>query len=81
MPTVLRVEGFRISILLPPREHGPAHVHVERGDGLVTVGLDPVTIITVIGTSRQDVRRAVRLVEGHRAELLTAGRTYHGEDA
>jgi hypothetical protein len=28
MPTVLRVDGFRIVIFASQREHGPAHVHV-----------------------------------------------------
>jgi hypothetical protein len=35
MPTVLVQGGFKVRILLPPREHGPAHVHVHKAGGLV----------------------------------------------
>jgi hypothetical protein len=30
MPTVLHVGGFQVRIFLPPREHGPARVHVRK---------------------------------------------------
>ena len=30
MPIVFRLDGFEVVILLPPREHGPAHVHVTK---------------------------------------------------
>lgn len=37
VPTVLRVDGFRVVIYLPPREHDPPHVHVWKGDGEVVI--------------------------------------------
>jgi hypothetical protein len=79
MPTVLRVDGCRVSVLLPPREHGPAHVHVKRGGGKVVVELHTLRIRKIQGDiSDADVRRAVRIVEYHMDTLLQEWRKYHG---
>ncbi|MHB1096100.1 MAG: DUF4160 domain-containing protein [Gemmatimonadaceae bacterium] len=78
MPTVLRREGFRITILLPPREHGPAHVHVSRAGSEVVITLNPVTVRSVDRMRTTDILRAVALVEEHQALLLTAWRKWHG---
>lgn len=78
MPTVLRHDGFRISVLLPPREHGPPHVHVCKAGAEVVIDLDPLRIRTVDQMRNADVFRAVTLVEAHRDALLTAWRKWHG---
>jgi hypothetical protein len=84
MPTVLIVDGFVFRILLPPREHGPPHVHVTRSGGeaviLLPTAQQPVGIREVAGLRRADVVRAARLVEAHAQTLLTAWRRYHGDD-
>ena len=77
MPTVLRCQGFRITILLPPREHGPAHVHVSRAESEVVITLNPVTVRSVDRMRTTDILRAVELVEEHQALLLTAWRKWH----
>ncbi|MGQ0767160.1 MAG: DUF4160 domain-containing protein [Gemmatimonadota bacterium] len=82
MPTVLQVDGFRVRILLPPREHPPPHVHVVRGGGEVVILLPraegPVAVRTVYRMRAVDVIAAVRLVEAHLAQLQAAWRQYHG---
>lgn len=83
MPTIVAEGGLRVLILNPPREHGPAHVHVLKGrnggDGEVLVNLgqpdEPggpwqlISLREVRGMTPNDVVRAVRLVEA-RLELL-----------
>jgi Domain of unknown function (DUF4160) len=82
VPTVLQVQGFRVRILLPPREHPPPHVHVAKGDGEVVILLPGpegvVAIRTVYHMRTADVVAAVRLVEAHVEQLQAAWRKYHG---
>lgn len=83
MPTVLVVAGFRIRILLPPREHPPPHVHVSRGGAEVVLmlpdGRAGVVVRTVYRMRDVDVIAAVRLVEANADLLLRAWRTHHGD--
>ncbi len=83
MPTVLVAAGFRVRILLPPREHPPPHVHVTRGGAEVVLllphGRAGVVVRTVYRMRDADVIAAVRLVESNAALLLHAWRTYHGD--
>ena len=78
MPTVLRVDGFRVIVFLPPREHPPAHVHVQNADGEAVIGLDPVMVREAAGMSNADIVRAVRIVQAHRQQLMTEWRKHHG---
>ena len=82
MPTVLVQGGFKVRILLPPREHGPAHVHVHKAGGLVVIDLPTegrgVRIRTVSRMRVPDVIGAVRLVEANGAMLLGEWRRHHG---
>ena len=79
MPTVLRADGYRIIIFLPPREHGPPHVHVRKAGGEMIVELDPVMVVEH-NMTRTDGRGAVRLVEAHAGQLLEEWRRIHGQD-
>ena len=82
MPTVLRVDGFAVMIFLPDREHGPAHVHVFRGEGEVVIFLnedgEAVTIRDSQRMSPRDAWRALQIVEDHATELRHQWRKYHG---
>lgn len=78
MPTVLRVDGFRLVILLPPREHGPAHVHVYKAGGVVAIELVTLTVRDVRDLSNRDVRAAVAVVAAHQEFLSGEWRRYHG---
>jgi hypothetical protein len=79
LPTVLEANGFWIIVLLPPREHGPAHVHVTKAGFEVVITLDPVRVRSVDGMRSTDVVRAVALVEDHRQFLLNEWRKRRGE--
>ena len=82
MPTVLSAGGFQVRILLPPREHGPAHVHVYKAGALVVIDLpvegERVRIRSIKGTRTRDVVAAIRLVEANVAMLIQEWRRYHG---
>lgn len=82
LPTVLREGRFRVVIFLPPREHGPPHVHVRTADGevimeLATVGRNQI-IRSVAGMRTADVTAAFWLVEDHSSFLLAQWRSLHG---
>jgi hypothetical protein len=83
MPTVIDRDGFKVRVLGPPREHPPAHVHVERGrEALVVMrlGIDggPPKIWQVYKMRNQDVIRAFRLVEENHELLLAEWEKIHG---
>ena len=82
MPTVLTVDGYQVRIRLPPREHGPPHVHVRKAGMLVVINLpegdQPPTIRRVRGGHTADVTAAFRLVEANVEMLLNEWRRYHG---
>jgi hypothetical protein len=84
MPTVLRSGRFVVKVYGPPREHPPAHVHVEVGrDGIVVIRLslgdDPVAVWrTLGGLTERDVTEAVRIVEAHEDTIRAAWERIHG---
>ena len=82
MPTVLRERGFRVVIFLPPREHAPPHVHVQKLSGEVVIELAdgdrPQTIRNVVGLRTREITAAFWLVEEHSEHLMASWRKYHG---
>jgi hypothetical protein len=82
VPVVLRAGSFRIVIYLPPREHGPPHVHVDADDGEIVVelarGVEPARIRRVRGLSTSDAMAGFRVVESNLEFLRTCWRKYHG---
>lgn len=82
VPTVLNTDGFRVRIVLPPREHGPAHVHVRKAGGVVVIDLrdgeQPIRIRTIRKMRNTDVVAAFRLVERSVDMRLEQWRKYHG---
>lgn len=83
MPTVLRLNGFAVKILLPPREHGPPHVHVFKGGTEVVIEIgergELCRLREVHGMPNADVIRAFRLVEAHADALLEKWRGFHAK--
>ncbi len=77
MPTVLLIDGFAVSIRLPPREHGPPHVHVWKGGQHVVISLGDAhqgpALRDVPGMNKLDVARALRIVESHQEFLCSHG--------
>jgi len=82
VPTVLKDGGFHLRILLPPREHGPAHVHVRKAGAVVVIDLPDANQSLGIRKIRRmretDVMAAFRLVEANVELLLEHWRRYHG---
>lgn len=83
MPTIFEVDGFKLKILAPPREHGPPHTAVVKRDAVVEIWLGPApahcSIKKVDRMARNDVRKAMRLVKAHHTRLLVAWRRIHGK--
>ena len=81
VPIVLRVNGFVVRIFLPPREHGPAHVHVSKQGGSLIVILgspsEGASIRNIHGMRTSDVLAAMRIIEDHIEELREQWRKYH----
>lgn len=79
MVTVHRAHGLRFVIFTD--DHGPAHVHVF-GDGEAKIDLlgaaGSPELVSTIGLSKADLRRAMRVVTDRRDELLAKWRTIHG---
>lgn len=82
MPTVLRVNGFRVLILFPPREHPPPHVHVVRDEGVAVIRLESSSetqrTIRIDGMSAADRRKAEQIVKQHTTLLMDEWRRIHG---
>jgi hypothetical protein len=71
MVTVYREGGFRVVIYR--NDHEPAHVHVIK-DGEIIVNLigadGQPELREAYGTTRADIRKAMRIVAGQRGHLL-----------
>jgi len=82
VPTVLNVAGFQVRILVPPREHGPAHVHVWKAGTVLVINLPGgdqlLSLRNVRGMRTADIVAAFRLVEANVGMLLQQWRKYHG---
>ena len=81
MPTVLRINGFAVKIFLPPREHGPPHVHVLNAGGEVIVELglrgNGCLLKEAYGMNSRDIVRAFRIVEEYSDALFERWNKYH----
>lgn len=82
MPTVLRINGFRVVIFLPPREHAPPHVHVQHATEEAVIALAhggrAQLLVSVTGLRDADVARAFWIVESHAEYLLDRWTEFHG---
>ena len=79
MVTVYRALGLRIVVFVD--DHEPAHVHVF-GDGEAKINLwgaeGAPELISAVGMTRADLRRAMRIVRERQAELLERWSEIHG---
>jgi hypothetical protein len=79
MVAVYRAHGLRFVVFVD--DHEPAHVHVF-GDGEAKINLAGASgepeLVFVIGMSRTDVRRAMRIVMEQQAFLLERWSEIHG---
>jgi len=76
LPTILRIDGWRIVVY--PNDHPPAHVHVIGPGWVVVVNLLGPEVREAIGCAEPDARRVLRLVDQHQGALMEAWQRYHG---
>ena len=71
MTTVLRTSGFRFFFYSEEGSEA-AHIHVEHGDGVAKICLDPVRIAESHGFRTHQLNRIRLLVIEHRLTFLEA---------
>jgi hypothetical protein len=76
MPTVLRINGWRVVVYL--NDHPPAHVHVLGPGWMVVIDVIRLDAREVIGCEERDARQVLRVIAEHQAALLEAWRRMHG---
>lgn len=85
MPVILRSRGFEVRIYLPPREHGPAHVHVRKGQTEVIIYLadgERTQEVRRISDMRpSDLAKTMNLVAANADYLLQMWKRLHDEAA
>jgi hypothetical protein len=77
-PTLLREDGFHVKMYFPPREHGPAHVHVEKAGDEAVIMLADCSVREVYGLRAADVAAAVAIVEAWQDFLTDTWEAIHG---
>ena len=79
MPTVLRQDGYEIRIYI--NDHTPSHVHVIKADvaAIINLGDENVTpkIDENFGLKKNDLKKALRIVENNQNFLLEQWRQIH----
>jgi uncharacterized protein DUF4160 len=79
-PVVLRKQGFTFLMWFPPKEHGPAYVHVEKGGARASIWLADAAVRSA-GTMRAaDLGRAQAIVASRREWLMGIWRRFHEKD-
>jgi hypothetical protein len=76
VPTVLRVGGVRVVVY--PNDHPPAHVHVLGPGWVAVINLVGPKVRELINCNESEARWALRLVVGHRSQLMDAWKRFHG---
>lgn len=77
MPTVLRVDGFRLYFYShEPNE--PPHVHVDKGSATAKVWLHDTAIARSAGFSAQELGKIQRLVRDEQSSLKEAWNAFFG---
>jgi hypothetical protein len=77
MPTVLRIQGYRIGFFSADGDE-PPHVHITKDTRTAKFWLSPIQLATNVGFSRQKLNDIVHLLEQHQNELLNAWHEYFG---
>ncbi len=80
MPTVLSQDGF--DVMIYTKDHLPAHVHVWKAGGEVVIDLGGDVVAPSIREHKrmrkENVRKAVGIVEENQMVLLIQWREIHG---
>jgi len=77
LPTVLRVQGFRVYFWShEPNE--PPHVHLDKAGSSAKIWLEPVSLASSAGFPAHDLSIIIGLVRAHQRELLEAWHEFFG---
>ena len=78
MPTILVIFGLRFYFY--EDEHLPIHLHLENGDGLAKIELEPeIRLVENKGIKPKDIKRAMSIVEQYKEEFIEKWKEFHGE--
>lgn len=69
MPTVLRVEAYRL-FFFSLEGNEPPHIHVEKAEAYAKFWLEPVTLARSRGFRSRDLGKVHGIIEKHRDLLL-----------
>jgi hypothetical protein len=75
MPKVLDFEGFRFFFFSDERQE-PAHVHVEKGEGVAKLWLQPVRIAYTHQLTPAQIRRIREVTFEHQAAFVERWNEY-----
>ena len=76
MPTILVIFGLRFYFYAD--EHLPIHVHLENGDGLAKIELEPeIKLVENKGIKPKDIKRAMSIVEQYKEKLEQIKESLH----
>ncbi|MBQ4344579.1 MAG: DUF4160 domain-containing protein [Muribaculaceae bacterium] len=76
MPTIFELFGLRFFFFSD--EHAPIHVHVVKGEDNAKIAIEPeITLIYNHGLKAQDVKRALKLAEMYKEEIIETWNKYH----
>ena len=77
MPTVLRIQGYRVGFFSADGDE-PPHVHVSRDDRTAKFWLDPVQLAANVGYRGHELNEIAGLLEANQQRLIEAWHEYFG---
>ncbi|MFA7492032.1 MAG: DUF4160 domain-containing protein [Proteiniphilum sp.] len=77
MPTLFIIFGLRFYFYAD--EHLPIHVYIENSDGRAKINIEPIEVLYNKGIKSQDIKKAIRIVETYREEIIEKWNEFHGE--
>lgn len=71
MVTVLYKQRHGFDVRIFTREHGPAHVHVFRGEKHVKVNLKPMSFSQIRGFNNRELKQIRKMLNDHMAFIVS----------
>ena len=79
MPTIFEIFGLRFFFF--SSDHAPIHVHVVKGDDDAKIEITPeVKLIQNNGLKAGDLKKALKLAEMYKSEIIEAWNNYFDEN-
>ncbi len=78
--TIIENEKWKIKVFAPPKEHGPAHVHViAKGEKAeVKISLETLDVIGSTKFDKRTVKGIIRYIHGNYEILMESWEKLHG---